>query len=42
VCLTPGNGFGEGGEGHVRLALVHPIEELEQAAGRVGQWLAGL
>jgi hypothetical protein len=26
----------------VRLALVHPIEELEQAAGRVGQWLAGL
>ncbi len=42
VCLTPGNGFGEGGEGHVRLALVHPIEELEQAAGRMGQWLAGL
>ena len=42
VCLTPGNGFGEGGEGHVRLALVHPIEQLEQAARRMGQWLAGL
>ena len=42
VCLTPGTGFGERGEGHVRMALVHPIEELEQAAGRMGQWLAGL
>ena len=42
VCLTPGNGFGPGGEGHVRLALVHPIEQLEQGARRMGQWLAQL
>ena len=39
VCLTPGNGFGDAGEGHVRLALVHPIEQLEQAEGR-GERLA--
>jgi len=42
VCLTPGNGFGPGGEGHVRLALVHPIEQLEQGARRMGQWLTQL
>jgi aspartate/methionine/tyrosine aminotransferase len=42
VCLTPGNGFGPGGEGHVRLALVHPIEQLEQGAQRLGHWLAQL
>ena len=42
VCLTPGNGFGDAGEGHVRLALVHPIEQLEQAGQRMGQWLTQL
>ena len=42
VCLTPGNGFGPGGEGHVRLALVHPSETLERAGQRMGQWLAQL
>jgi aspartate/methionine/tyrosine aminotransferase len=42
VCLTPGNGFGPGGEGWQRLALVHPIEQLEQGAERIGQWLRQL
>jgi aspartate/methionine/tyrosine aminotransferase len=42
VCLTPGNGFGPGGEGHVRLALVHPSAVLERAGQRIGQWLAQL
>lgn len=42
VCLTPGNGFGPGGEGFVRLALVHPIAQLEAGARRIGQWLAQL
>ena len=42
VCLTPGNGFGPGGEGWQRLALVHPIEELEQGAERIGAWLRQL
>lgn len=40
VCLTPGNGFGPGGEGWVRLALVHPVEQLELGAARIGGWLA--
>jgi len=39
VALTPGNGFGPSGEGWMRLALVHPVEELEAAAERIGQWL---
>ena len=40
VCLTPGNGFGAGGEGFARLALVHPIEQLEAGARRMAAWLA--
>ena len=42
VCLTPGNGFGESGEGYARLALVHPIEQLEAGAERMAAWLATL
>ncbi len=42
VALTPGNGFGPGGEGWLRLALVHPQAELEAGAARIGQWLASL
>ena len=39
VCLTPGNGFGPGGEGWQRLALVHPAAQLEAVASRIGDWL---
>jgi aspartate/methionine/tyrosine aminotransferase len=42
VCLTPGRGFGEAGEGWLRLALVQPHATLEVAAARMGQWLASL
>jgi aspartate/methionine/tyrosine aminotransferase len=42
VCLTPGIGFGPGGEGWLRLALVHPLPILEEAAARMGCWLATL
>ena len=42
VALTPGNGFGPGGEGWLRLALVHPVAELEAGAARIGTWLATL
>jgi aspartate/methionine/tyrosine aminotransferase len=42
VALTPGQGFGSGGEGWVRLALVHPVEELEAGARRIGVWLRTL
>jgi aspartate/methionine/tyrosine aminotransferase len=39
VCLTPGNGFGPGGEGWQRLALVHPAADLEAGAAKIGDWL---
>jgi aspartate/methionine/tyrosine aminotransferase len=42
VCLTPGHGFGPGGEGWQRLALVHPSAELEAGAARMGAWLRQL
>jgi aspartate/methionine/tyrosine aminotransferase len=42
VALTPGNGFGPGGEGWLRLALVHPVEELLAGAARIGAWLQTL
>ena len=42
VALTPGNGFGPAGEGWMRLALVHPEEELAAGAARIGAWLASL
>ncbi|CAK6693705.1 aminotransferase class I/II-fold pyridoxal phosphate-dependent enzyme [Synechococcus sp. BA-124 BA4] len=42
VALTPGNGFGPSGEGWMRLALVHPVEELEAGAERIGGWLRRL
>jgi len=42
ICLTPGRGFGPSGEGWQRLALVHPIEELEAGAMRIGAWLRQL
>jgi aspartate/methionine/tyrosine aminotransferase len=40
VALTPGVGFGPGGEGWVRLALVHPVDQLENGAERIGAWFA--
>ncbi|MDI9405174.1 MAG: aminotransferase class I/II-fold pyridoxal phosphate-dependent enzyme [Chitinophagaceae bacterium] len=40
VALTPGNGFGPGGEGWARLALVHPDAELDAGAARIRAWLA--
>jgi aspartate/methionine/tyrosine aminotransferase len=40
VALTPGNGFGPAGEGWARLALVHPVAELERGAERIARWLA--
>ena len=42
VALTPGNGFGPGGEGWLRLALVHPVTDLRAGASRIGTWLHSL
>ena len=40
VALTPGSGFGPGGSGWLRMALVRPVDELEQAAQRLAEALA--
>lgn len=36
IALSPGRAFGPGGEGHVRFALVQPVEQLIAAAEAVG------
>ena len=38
VALTPGSGFGDAGLGWLRLALVRPVEELEDAVRRLHPW----
>ncbi|MDY7221593.1 pyridoxal phosphate-dependent aminotransferase [Halalkalibacterium halodurans] len=37
VVVAPGKGFGEHGEGYVRVALLADIAKLEEAMGRVGK-----
>ena len=39
VALAPGRGFGPGGKGFVRIALVRPLEELLEAAKRIREAL---
>lgn len=38
VALTPGSGFGDAGSGWLRLALVRPSDELEEAVARLAPW----
>ena len=40
VSLTPGTVFGPGGEGFVRISITAPIERIQQAMDRLGDWLA--
>ena len=40
VAVSPGEGFGERGEGHVRLALVENRQRIRQAARGVKQFLS--
>ena len=35
VVVTPGNGFGEAGEGYIRLTLCSPTERLREAVERL-------
>ncbi len=42
VACVPGIGFGAHGEGYVRFALVHAVEVLQDAAQRIGQFLAAM
>lgn len=39
VAVTPGAAFGPRGEGHVRMAIVHDVEILLEAADRIGAYL---
>ncbi|MDC0834426.1 succinyldiaminopimelate aminotransferase [Leptolyngbya valderiana BDU 20041] len=39
VAVSPGAGFGEGGEGYVRFALVHDPDVLQQAVDRISVFL---
>lgn len=41
VVVAPGAGFGPGGEGYVRMALVQPAARLAEAAARIARWLEG-
>jgi aminotransferase len=42
VRCAPGTQYGEGGEGHVRFALVKPVEELAEAADRFERFVKSL
>lgn len=37
IVVTPGNAFGEGGEGYVRISLIAEIDRLEEALNRLKQ-----
>jgi LL-diaminopimelate aminotransferase len=39
VLATPGNGFGDAGEGYVRFALTAPVEKIQEAVERIGKIL---
>lgn len=39
VLATPGNGFGEAGEGYVRFALTASVDRIEEAVERIGRTL---
>lgn len=42
LALSPGQGFGPGGVGHVRFALVQPVEVLTAAAQTLGAFVERL
>jgi LL-diaminopimelate aminotransferase len=35
IVVTPGAGFGPGGEGYVRFALTRPVARINEAIGRM-------
>lgn len=37
IVITPGNGFGEGGEGYVRMALTVSVERINEAVQRIAK-----
>jgi alanine-synthesizing transaminase len=41
VAAAPGVGFGPGGEGHLRFALIEDPPRIAEACERIGRWLKG-
>ena len=41
MAITPGTEFGPSGEGYLRLSLSAPGDRIEEALGRIEQFLAG-
>ncbi|MCC6205786.1 MAG: aspartate aminotransferase, partial [Hyphomicrobiales bacterium] len=41
VGLAPGTAFGAGGEGFLRLCFHRRLDQIEEAAHRVANWLNG-
>ncbi len=39
VALSPGSGFGDGGEGYLRFALIEDPPRIEEACARIGRFL---
>jgi alanine-synthesizing transaminase len=39
VAVSPGPGFGPGGEGFVRFSLIEPDDRVQQACARIGRFL---
>ena len=39
VSLTPGTVFGEGGKGFLRISITAPLERIQEAMGRLKDWL---
>ncbi len=42
VRIAPGSQYGPGGEGHIRFALVRPIEDLEESSNRLERFIKKL
>jgi alanine-synthesizing transaminase len=42
IAVSPGNGFGEGGEGYVRIALIENENRIRQAARNLKKYLKSL
>ena len=37
VIVTPGSGYGEGGEGYIRISLTTPDHDLQEAVRRIAR-----
>ena len=39
VAVTPGSGYGEAGEGFIRVSLTSPDDRIDEAILRIGRWM---